>query len=384
MTREIYLDNAATSFPKPECVYEAMDQFYRQCGVNIGRGQYRMAEEALKLANETRELLIKIVNGGPNHVAVIQSSATEALNTILLGHSLIKDDVVYHSPFEHNAVLRTLEHLRVTKGIVVKPLSFDKHQLQYDLDRIEYEFINLPPKIVVLNHVSNVCGLVAPVHNIFRLAKSFSAVTVLDAAQSAGLIDIDMNKMQIDYLVYAGHKLLYGPFGIGGFITSRGSDLQPLVFGGTGVDSAAIDMPSDLPGRFEAGSSNISAIAGLNVSLKWVLENQINTRNHIRALSAHLFERLSNIVGIRIHGTSIPTQTGIYAITVDGYSPEQVGRYLATHQICTRSGLHCAPNAHKLLGTYPSGTVRISLGAQNKESCVDMIGQTLESLVYQA
>ncbi|MCL0081414.1 aminotransferase class V-fold PLP-dependent enzyme, partial [Peptococcaceae bacterium] len=232
-----YFDNAATTFPKPEIVYMFMNKFYRECGVNVGRGQHKLAFLASKMVLGTRELLLELFNC-PNKKVVFTHSATEALNIILQG-LLIKDNFnIYLSPFEHNAVTRVINYLKSIYRINTHILAVDRDILEYDLEKIKYQFADNKPHIVVVSHASNVCGVVAPINKICELSKKFDAITVIDMSQTAGLIDTNLNSATIDFAVFAGHKTLYGPLGIAGFICSNAIKLSPLLYGGTGVDSA--------------------------------------------------------------------------------------------------------------------------------------------------
>lgn len=251
-----YFDNAATTFPKPECVYSFMDSFYRKHGGNAGRGQYKLAAESSKIIFETRGFIQKILCS-PNKDVIFAPSATVALNMVIQG--LLADEkkkTVYISPFEHNSVTRVLHHFEKRGKICVRCL-FVSPDFEYDIEKINAQFAELPPDIVIVSHASNVIGLVAPVLEIFAAAKKYGALTVTDMAQTAGLVPLDVASDLVDFAVFAGHKMLYGPFGIGGFAKSRNVALEPVLFGGTGVDSANQEMPENIPGRYEMGSQNI-------------------------------------------------------------------------------------------------------------------------------
>ena len=212
-----YFDNAATTFPKPEEVYSFMDTFYRSCGVNVGRGQHKLASKASALMEETRKLLLKLFHC-PNKKVIFTSTATEAINVILQGIDIPKDSYVYVSPFEHNAITRTLHHLQKTIPFQIEQLSVDSNSLLYNPDAIKAQFEKNKPHCVITSHASNVCGTVAPIEDIFSLAKKYNAITIADMCQTVGLIDADLSSDNFDYAVFEGHKTLYGPMGIGGFI----------------------------------------------------------------------------------------------------------------------------------------------------------------------
>ena len=374
MPKTTYFDNAATTFPKPEDVYTFSDNFFRGCGVNVGRGQYKLADEAAALVAETRKLLLEL-NHCPEKQIVFTSTATIALNTILRGIDLIDDSNVYVTPFEHNAVMRVLRYISKTVRLNIIQLDFDKSNFVYDLEKIKYQFADSPPNLVVMTHASNVCGVVAPIAEISQIAKKHNAVTVVDMCQTMGLIDTDISR--IDYAVFAGHKTLYAPFGIAGFISPATSNLAPLIYGGTGIDSSSDDLPETLPERYEAGSLNSMAIAGLNASLKWLNKIGIagiyeaECRNHSR-----LLELLSKFDNIKI----IPqgqNAIGVVSCVFEGYSSDNIGQILSEKNIAVRTGLHCSPEAHKFLGTFPSGTVRFSVSFFNVEEDFKLLDKVL-------
>jgi len=356
-----YFDNAATTFPKPESVYTYMDSYYRSYGVNVGRGQNKLAYKATGMIDETRQLLLKLFYC-QNKKIVFSPSSTEALNVLIQGQEYFDGCNIYISPFEHNSVTRVLHHLESQYKIKVHQLSVDRKTLSYDAEKIRTQFLKNKPNFVMVSHASNVCGLIAPIEMICSLAKQYEATTIVDMSQTAGLINTDLSSNDIDFAVFAGHKTLYGPFGISGFITKDSKLPKPLIYGGTGIESANQDLPAQLPARFEAGSVNVAALAGLNASLKWISEigiselfkkEQINHQRLIETLSAH-----SNI---QIIGSENARQSiGIVSCVFDGYSPDSIGQVLSENNVATRTGLHCSPFAHKFLGTFPAGTVRFS------------------------
>jgi cysteine desulfurase family protein len=369
MIKTAYFDNAATTFPKPEKVYTFMDDFYRQYGVNVGRGQHKLAARAAQLVSETRQLLLDLLHCH-NKKVVFTHTATEALNIILQGLPLSFGDVVYISPFEHNAVTRVLFHLQETKHINIETLEVDGETLNYDLAKIENQFKLSPPKLVVISHASNVCGVIAPISEICVLSKKYASINVVDMCQTAGLVDVDISSENIDFAVFSGHKTLYGPFGIAGFICSGIIKPEPLIFGGTGVDSANQQLPDNLPERYEVASPNIHAISGLYAALGWIKETSIQKiydkeqNNHIELLN--ILRQYNNI---KIYAPPLAEQgIGVVSCTFEGYSSDSIGNVLSEKNVAVRSGLHCAPYAHRLLGTFPAGTVRFSVSYFNDES----------------
>ena len=376
MKETAYFDNAATTFPKPECVYQAMDTYYRHAGGSAGRGNYQGAAVAGKLLQDVRNLLKKLFHT-EIHEAIITSSATEAINLILRGVELMEGDVIYTSPFEHNAVRRTMHYLAEKKNIVVENLTVDSKTLQYDLQGIRNRFIQKNPSLIVMSHASNVCGVVAPVAEIFSMAKETGAITVLDMAQTAGVIDLDLVKAQVDCAVFAGHKTLLGPFGAAGFMLRQGVRVKPLLYGGTGVDSANPEMPAEGPLRYEAGSHNMYALAGLHASLKWILEHGIEIvyqkeeQNKIR-----LLELLNQYTFVR--SITSTNQLGVVSTVFDGFSSDEVGRVLSEQGVAVRTGLQCAPDAHRFLGTFPAGTVRFSVSSLTEEMDFEILQRALD------
>jgi cysteine desulfurase family protein len=363
-----YFDNAATTFPKPEEVYTFTDRFYRECGVNVGRGQHKLAARAAALVAETRQLLLELCHC-PNKSVVFTHTATEALNTIIRGSKWRDGMNVYVSPFEHNSVTRTLHLLSKSYGLKFIDLAFDKESGSYDMGAINRHFIHDKPHMVIVSHASNVCGVMAPIVEIAKAAKSHGAITVFDMCQTMGLVDTDLNSEAIDYAVFAGHKTLYSPFGVAGFIGKPTAVLAPLIYGGTGVDSASPELPETVPERYEAASPNIQAIAGLNASLHWIKETGIdNIFRKEQANRKRLVDLLNQYDNIRI----VPQGNednfiGVVSCVFDGYGSDNIGQILSDKNVAVRTGLHCAPTAHRFLGTFPSGTVRFSVSYFNND-----------------
>jgi selenocysteine lyase/cysteine desulfurase len=278
---------------------------------------------------------------------------------------------VYVSPFEHNAVMRVLHFIRKSVHVNVRTLAVKS--TGYDLTEIREQFSENKPHLVVISHASNVCGLVAPIKEIFVRSKEYGAINVVDMAQTMGLIDTHLSSEIYDYAVFAGHKTLYGPLGVGGIICSADARPEPLLYGGTGIDSSNPDLPETLPERYEIGSLNIQAVAGLNAALKWIqvtgIENirnqEVNNRRMLLALFAHF-------PNIQVVGASLARQqenlqdlivsenVGVISCVFEGYASNEAGQAFNERNIAVRTGLHCAPSAHRFLGTFPAGTVRFS------------------------
>lgn len=371
----IYLDNAATTFPKPESVYEEMDRVNRELAVNAGRGSYSTAREASSLIEETRKLLVDLVHGNGSEKAVLSTSATESMNIILQGIDFVAGDIVYVSPYEHNAVARVLELIKKQKHIKIEMLPVDEKSMEIDLEKTQYLFVKNKPKCVCCTHVSNVTGYILPVEKIFLLAHSAGAVTVMDGSQSIGLIDVDVKALNADFVVFAGHKTLYGPFGIAGFFDVNGVDLNTAFAGGTGSDSLSLEMPKNSPYKYEYASKNIVAIAGLNAALKQLDINAIF--DHEKLLTAYLVNGLSKNkkVKLRVY-SSVENYISIVSFTVDNMTSEDVGTLLdEEYNIAVRTGYHCAPYIHRYLNDEKSlGTVRVGIGKYTtKEYCDALI-----------
>lgn len=374
-----YFDNAATTFPKPEQVYTLTDKFYREYGVNVGRGQHKLAFAASKLVEETRKLLLDMFNC-PAKKVVFTPSATIAMNIVLQGLDIRDNYTIYLSPFEHNAVTRVVYALQGIYKLKVIELVVDKKTLQYDIEQIKYQFTENKPNLVVMSHASNVCGVVAPIKDICNMSKAYGATNVIDMAQTAGLIETDLCSDIYDYAIFAGHKTLYSEFGIAGFICKADSDLKPMLFGGTGVDSANQELPNTIPERFEIASPNIRAIASLNASLKWLNEHAIHSisvkekENHEKLL--RLLSEFDNITVIAPCDSQ--NSIGVVSVVFDGYSSDSIGAILSDNNIAVRTGLHCAPSAHKFLDTFPAGTVRFSVSYFNTNDDFRELKEALE------
>lgn len=373
-----YFDNAATTYPKPECVYTFMDQFYRQNGGNAGRGHYSIAQSAGELILDTRKRIQELLHC-PAKQVIFTPTATIALNIIIQGIIASGAKNIYISPFEHNAVTRTLHHYEQIERISVTQLSVTK-DLKYDLEKIRYQFDAVNPDLVIVSHASNTIGLVAPIEDIFSLAKKYDAYTLVDMAQSAGLIDCNIGLNCIDFAVFAGHKTLYGPTGISGFVMEPSIKLPAVFFGGTGYESANQDMPESIPEKYEMGTLNIVGIAGLNASLKWIQETTMETlAQKEQENRGRLLEILSNYDFIRIVGNYESNEyVGIVSCLIEGISSDSAGNIFDRQGISVRTGLHCAPLAHKFIGTYPVGTIRFSVNYFTSEEDFEQLIEALD------
>jgi len=374
-----YFDNAATTFPKPEAVYSFTDKFYREYGVNVGRGQHKQSSIASKLRGETRGMLLDLFHC-PAKKAVFTHTATEALNIILQGLDIADNKTIYLSPFEHNAVTRVIHYLQSIYKLNVHTLAVDRQTLTYDMEKIKYQFAEDKPHFVVVSHASNVCGVIAPIKEICELSKNYNAVNIIDMAQTAGLIDTDLSSNIYDFAVFAGHKTLYAPFGVAGFICSGDISPKPLIYGGTGNDSGSQELSVNIPDRYEVGSPNIAAIAGLNAALKWIAETGIeNIYKAEKENHSELINVLHNFQNIRvIRPIDKNSCIGVVSGLFDGFSSDNVGQILSGRDIAVRTGLHCAPFAHKFLNTFPTGTVRFSVSYFNAKEDFEKLRKVLQ------
>ena len=375
-----YFNNAATTYPKPAELYDAMISYYRYNGVSIGREDSLVSKNAETIVQETRNQIKMLLQCDAKEV-MFQSSATMALNIIIQG--IIKSGVynIYISPFEHNAVTRILYNFEKQNIIKIHKLLIN-HDLTFDFERIKYQFDAIKPDLVIVSHASNVIGLLLPVEEIFTLAKKYDSITLIDMAQTAGLVNCNLNNEIFDYVVFAGHKTLYGPTGISGFLMKPDLKLTPILFGGTGYDSANQDMPYQLPERFEIGTINLLGIAGLYSSLNWIETVSINNiRTVEKDNRKKLVELLSKYWFIKLIGNNESLEyVGIVSCLIDGISSDSAGVLLNKYNIQVRTGLHCAPLAHQFLNTYPTGTIRFSVSYFTSEKDFNELEQALDNI----
>ena len=375
-----YFDNAATTYPKPDQVYDFMDSFYRSNGGSAGRGNYELANTTKGLIDDTRDRLKRLLRC-PAKQVVFEPTATIALNIIIQGIIRTGAKNVYISPFEHNAVTRVLNHYEKNGDITVYELSVTK-TLEYDLKRIRYQFDSVKPDFVIVSHASNVIGLLAPVEEIFSLAKGYGAITLVDMAQTAGLVDINVGLETIDFAVFAGHKTLMAPTGISGFVMNPAVQPLPVLFGGTGYDSANQDMPSSLPERYEMGTLNTVGVAGLNAALRWIEEKTIQ---YLYECEEQQRRRLISILKrydfLSIVGNEEGRKyVGIVSCVMEGISSDSAGSIFSEQGISVRTGLQCAPRAHLFLDTFPEGTIRFSVNALTSDEDFLALENALENI----
>lgn len=376
----IYLDNAATSFPKPEKVYKAVEHALVHIGVAPGRGGYRRGIEATRLVFEAREAIAQLFGIGDSSRVVFTHSATESIN-LAVGGLLQPGDHVVTTTMEHNSLVRPL-HRAAQSGVEVTWVEGDRSGF-VDSRRIG-EAIRPNTRLVALSHCSNVTGVIQPIEEIGPLASKAGALFLVDAAQSAGCLPIDVNEMRIDLLAAPGHKALYGVQGTGFLYIAEGVELTPLLVGGSGGHSAGPEQPDAMPERFESGTLNTPGIAGLKAGVEFIRETGVDRiRSRESALVWQLLEGLRGMPGVAVHGPDAPEKRGsVVSFTVEGFDPSRIGFQLdQDYDICVRVGLHCAFSAHKTIGTFPAGTVRVSPGYFNSEEEIEAFLKALREIV---
>jgi len=358
----IYFDNAATTFPKPDPVYDAVNDFIRNVGVSAGRSAYNKSVAASRIMFEVREQLAGLFGIKDASRIVFTSGATESLNLALLG-TLKRGDRVVTSSFEHNSVMRPLWFLREERGVQVETV-FCGTDGSFDLAQWELALRKRPAGAIV-NHGSNVIGTIAPVIEIGAMCKRYGVRFFVDAAQTAGIVPIDVEEAGIDFLAFSGHKNLYGIQGTGGLYIREGCDPLPLKFGGTGSLSELDQQPLFLPDRYESGTQNLPGIVSLGAGAAFVGQKGVSAIfDHGKNLAVPFLADLRQLSNMRIHGPEnrdrvLPT----ISITIDGFDNGIVAQRLNDeYDIALRAGLHCAPEAHRTMGTFPEGTIRISFG----------------------
>lgn len=376
----IYLDNAATSWPKPEEVYLAADRALRHGG-NPGRSGHKLSIAAGRTVEEARILLAHLFAVPKPESIVFTLNTTDALNLAIKG-ILKKGDHVITSAMEHNSVARPLEALK-SNGIEVTKVASSPIS-GVDMQEVQAA-IKENTRLMVFSHVSNVTGTVNPIAEIGELCHDNGILFLVDAAQSAGVIPINVEKMKIDLLAFPGHKSLLGPVGTGGLFIREGLSLKPIREGGTGSFSELLSQPEKIPDRYESGTLNTSGIAGLAAGVRFLLEQGVETlQEKEAALTNRLLEGISQISGITAFGPPPgKLRTGVVSLLINGVEPAQAAIILDNvFDIAVRAGLHCAPDTHRTLGTLETGgTVRFSIGAFNTEEEIDFCLEALHSIV---
>lgn len=374
----IYLDNAATTYPKMKKVYTETMKCYEKIGINFSRNKSNKSIDALLLKKSLIENLRNIFSS-KNKKIIINSSATFSLNEIIQGLDYSKISNIYISPFEHNSVYRIVKKISKEKNIKLEIIDFKGFIL--DKEMLKLKFMSKNPDLVICTHASNVFGNILPIKEIFREAKNYSAITVLDTAQTGGVLNFSEIENISDFIVFAGHKNLYGPSGIGGYLYNSDVPLNPLLYGGTGINSEDENMPLEIPERFEAGSPNILGIIGLKIATDEILT--IGIDNILKKKKDNLkilFNLLKNYNYDLKIWSELEENIGVISITTNDYSPQEFEMILNDNSVIVRTGLHCAPLAHKHMFTDESGTIRLSVGYFNDKDDFKGLEEVLDNI----
>lgn len=375
----IYFDNAATSYPKPKRVGKTMLYFLEKIGASPGRSGHRLSIEAGRILYQTRESLAELFNIDDPLRIIFTLNVTEALNLVLKG-LLRPGDQVITSSMEHNSVMRPLRELE-KRGVEVKVVPCSPHG---DLDPVDIKMsIKKNTKLIVLNHGSNVIGSILPISAVGAIARDYGILFLVDTAQTAGCYPLDVKKDNIDLLAFTGHKALFGPPGTGGLVVGERVDikkLNPLKVGGTGSRSESEEQPDFLPDIYESGTPNTVGLSGLNEGVRFILKEGVDKiRQHELELTQKSIEGLKEISGVIVYGEDqIKDRVAVISFNIKDQLPSEVGLRLdEEYNIMSRVGLHCAPAAHKTIGTFPIGTVRFSMSWFNT---FEEVGQTISAV----
>lgn len=365
----VYMDNAATSFPKPQVVVDKMVHMLTKAGANPGRGAFPMALEAARTVHEARETLTAFFGGTePSHL-IFTNNCTEGLNIALKG-CLKQGDHVLYSPLEHNAMWRPLMAMQEA-GIIEAEIVPANANGNIDVYAIE-AMLKPNTRMLACVHASNVTGTVLPIAEIGALAQKHNLLFLVDAAQSAGFLPIDVQNMHIDLLAFPGHKGLYGPLGSGGlYVGERITEITPLKQGGTGSKSHEWQQPNLFPDLLESGSLNVPGIAGMSAGVCWLKQQGLNNiSTHLQNLTQRFLRGISTINGVIIYGPPVgELRTPVVCVNIEGLSSAEFAFLLdQEYHIAVRGGFHCAPLAHRLMGTTEAGAVRFSFGSANTEA----------------
>lgn len=377
----LYLDNGATSYPKAPGVAESMSNYILNVGTNVGRGAYDLSYQAENIVYETRELIAELFNFNKPEQIIFTKNITESLNVLIKGLFHEGDHVIVSS-MEHNAIMRPLNGLKDKVEYTKAPCNSLGELVIEDMAKL----IKPNTKAIIMTHASNVCGTILDLEEIGKICEDHQLFFIIDSAQTAGFLDIDFHKLKADAIGFTGHKSLLGPQGIGGFMVNDRilNHLTTLMEGGTGSLSDTEIQPDYMPDKFEAGTLNIPGIYGLNASLKYLLDYGIeNIRDQEIKLFAEFLEGLHKIDNIKLVGKKTASgRTGIFSIDFTGQDNGLIAHELCKqYGIMTRSGLHCAPSAHKTLGTFPQGTVRFSLSHFTKSTEIQYATKAISSII---
>ena len=377
---EVYFDNAATSYPKPPSVYEAINFTLQHVGANPGRGEHSLSQSANRIIFKARETIAEFFNIPNSRNIVFTSNGTEAINLALKGFLKPGDHGIISS-MEHNSVVRPLNSLK-NDGVNVTIVQCDKEG-KLNPDYV-FKEIKKNTRLIVLTHASNVTGTILPVEEIGEIAAKKGIPLLVDAAQTAGTIPIDVVRNSISLLACPGHKSLLGPQGTGFLYICEGFNLKPLIEGGTGSNSELSEQPDFLPDRFQSGTLNTPGIAGLKAGIEFINKKSIQTiKEHEDMLSKTFINKLKEINRVRIYGPlSIKEKTAVVSFNIKGKDSADIATALdEKYQIMVRAGLHCSPYAHKTIGTFPDGTIRVSFSIFNTVHEIDYFIDSLKVIL---
>ncbi len=380
--KKIYMDNAATSFPKANGVADAMCKYINEIGTNISRGAYDDAFEAQRVIEETREMICDLFHFNKSSNVIFTKNITESMNIIIKG--LLKpNDHVIISPMEHNAIMRPLNSLS-QKNITYDKAECDKNG-NLIIESIE-PLIKQNTVAIIMTHASNVSGTILDLESVGKIAKKHNLFFIIDSAQTAGFKDIDINKLNADSIAFTGHKSLLGPQGTGGFIITDNlaNKIPALIEGGTGSKSDSEQQPTYLPDKFESGTPNTVGLFGLNAALKYLKEKGINNIQKIEMdRTMQFIEAILEIPQIRIVGnTTRENRTAVVSLDFSPLDNAEISWKLQqSHAIATRVGMHCAPSAHKTLDTFPQGTLRFSFSSFTTEEEINLVIQAIKQII---
>ena len=370
----IYLDNSSTSYPKPEVVIKAMNNYFYNNGSNLQRGESNYNFDAEDIIFNLRDELCDLVNYNDPSCVIFTQNVTSALNTVING--LLKSgDEVLISQLEHNAVMRPL----VERGIKYIPLSSD--EFGHIIPEIIKEKVSDKTKACIIQVANNVNGCIQDINSIGKVLKTFNIPLILDSAQALGHIDLDMINDNIDILCFTGHKGLMGPQGTGGFIAKKEiiSKIKPLIFGGTGSFSDLLTQPENLPDKFESGTQNIIGLIGLEAAIKYLKQNKAEIRNKEREIKKYFLSLIKDIKCFDIYSYS--EEIPIVSIGSKYFDVAMLANYLASKNIQTRVGLHCNVMTHKYISTYPAGTIRFSFSHYNTTDELDITANVIKEFL---
>lgn len=355
-----YFDNASTTFRKPRVVYKAI-KTYKKYGVNLSRGNNQ--GKCKEIVEQTRKNIKRLVGVSDNYEVVFSQSATYTTNQIIKGLDYSKIKTIYISKFEHNAILRVVNKIKIEHNVDVEFLETKEYEL--DFQKIKKQFQNKKPDLVIISHVSNVCGIIQNHKKVFEYAKKYGSINILDMAQSCGLLSINLQRDNVDVAIFAGHKTLYGFTGIGGAVLRKGLKINDIIQGGTGIDSANEAMPKEIPTKLEPGTQNMVGIFSLYYSTNYLIKmgrDKIEQRERKNFLKLKKILSQSNV----LQPINIDNAITIVSCVPTKYQPDNFEDFFNKNKIAVRIGLQCSPIAHKTLGTYPAGTIRFSIGLFTK------------------